>query len=131
MRDLAMTVLSLIRTRADVSRWSTANGHAEQMLRAAEILERAIRVDDPTVIFSVTQQANASAPKVIMRTDESRTFPALSVDKRGKLIDLTLPILFRTAYEWAGFADLGIGTRLACRAAPRRVGPRLRPWQSG
>lgn len=48
-----------------------------------------------------------------------------------KLTDLILPISFRRAYEWAGFADLRIGTWLACGPHRGGVGPRLCTWQSG
>lgn len=71
MSDLAEAVLPLIRTRADLWRWSTANEHGRQMQEAVAILRQAAGSDDPTVVFAVTQKAIASALKVIMRADDS------------------------------------------------------------
>jgi hypothetical protein len=69
--DLADAVLPLIRTRADVWRWSAADEHGRQMHEAVEILEQAAETEDPAVVFAVTQKAIASALKVIMRADDS------------------------------------------------------------
>ncbi len=71
MSDLADAVLPLIRTRADLWRWSAANEHGCQMLEAVAILEEASDSEDPAVVFAVTQKAIASALKVIMRADDS------------------------------------------------------------
>lgn len=71
MSQLADTVLPLIRTRAQVWRWSVANQQGRQMLDAVEILEAAAETDDPADVFAVTQKAIASALKVIMRADDS------------------------------------------------------------
>ena len=71
MSDLAEAVLPLIRTRADLWRWSTANEHGRQMHEAVAILRQAAESDDPAVVFAVTQKAIASALKVIMRADDS------------------------------------------------------------
>jgi tetratricopeptide (TPR) repeat protein len=71
MSDLAEAVLPLIRTRADLSRWSAANEHGRQMHEAVTILRQAADTEDPAVVFSVTQKAIASALKVIMRADDS------------------------------------------------------------
>ena len=69
--DLAEAVLPLIRTRADIWRWSAANDHGRRMNDAVEILERAAETEDPALVFAVTQKAIASALKVIMRADDS------------------------------------------------------------
>jgi tetratricopeptide (TPR) repeat protein len=69
--DLAETVLPLVRTRADLWRWSTANEHGRQMQEAVAILEEASETEDPAVVFAVTQKAIASGLKVIMRADDS------------------------------------------------------------
>jgi tetratricopeptide (TPR) repeat protein len=69
--DLAETVLPLVRTRADLWRWSTANEHGRQMQEAMAILEEAAETEDPAIVFAVTQKAIASALKVIMRADDS------------------------------------------------------------
>lgn len=61
MIDLAATVLPLIRTRADLWRWSAANEHGRQMSEAVAILEEASETEDPAVVFAVTQKAIASA----------------------------------------------------------------------
>jgi tetratricopeptide (TPR) repeat protein len=69
--ELAEGVLPLIRTRADLWRWSVANEHGRQMHEAVAILEEAAETEDPAVVFAVTQKAIASAVKVIMRADDS------------------------------------------------------------
>ena len=69
--ELAEAVLPLIRTRADLWRWSAADEHGRQMHDAVTILEEAAETDDPAVVFAVTQTAIASAVKVIMRADDS------------------------------------------------------------
>lgn len=71
MSDLAEAVLPLIRTRADLWRWRTANEHGRQMHEAVAILSRAAESEDPAVVFAVTQKAIASTLKVIMRADDS------------------------------------------------------------
>jgi tetratricopeptide (TPR) repeat protein len=69
--SLADAVLSLIRTRADLYRWSAANAHGTQMLEAVALLEQAAETDDPATVLAVTQKALASATKVIRRADDS------------------------------------------------------------
>jgi tetratricopeptide (TPR) repeat protein len=71
MSDLAETVLPLVRTRADLWRWSTANEHGRQMQEAVAILEEAAETEDPAIALAVTQKAIASALKVVMRADDS------------------------------------------------------------
>jgi tetratricopeptide (TPR) repeat protein len=68
---LADAVLPLIRTRADVWRWSIADAHGARMHEAVAILRQAAEDDDPAEVFAVTQRAIASALKVIMRADDS------------------------------------------------------------
>ena len=68
---LSAAVLPLIRTRADLHRWSVANAHGAQMHQAVAILEAAAETEDPTIVLAVTQQAIASALKVVMRADDS------------------------------------------------------------
>ena len=63
MSELADAVLPLIRTRADLHRWSASNAHGAQMHEAVDLLEEAARSGDPAVLFSVTQRAIASALK--------------------------------------------------------------------
>jgi tetratricopeptide (TPR) repeat protein len=69
--ELADAVLPLIRTRADLWRWSAANDHGRQMHDAVEMLRAAAETEDPADVFAVTQKAIASALKVIMRADDS------------------------------------------------------------
>jgi len=71
MTELADAVLPLIRTRADLHRWSTANAHGRQMHEAVGLLEHAAGVQDPTIVLAVTQKAIASAVAVIRRADDS------------------------------------------------------------
>ena len=61
----------LIRTRADLHRWSASNEHGWQMQQAVTTLEQAADTEDPAVVLAVTQKAIASALKVIMRADDS------------------------------------------------------------
>ncbi|MEX1105039.1 MAG: DUF6880 family protein [Ilumatobacteraceae bacterium] len=68
---LADAVLPLIRTRADLWRWNTANAHGREMHEAVDILERAIPSTDPAEVYAVTHKALASAIKVIARADDS------------------------------------------------------------
>jgi len=63
---LADAVLPLIRTRAEVWQWNTANAHGDRMLEAVAILRQAAEDDDPVDVFAVTQRAIASALKVII-----------------------------------------------------------------
>lgn len=83
--DLAEAVLPLIRTRADVWRWSTANAHGRDMHEAIDILERAIPSTDPAEAYAVTHKALASAIKVIARADDSS---GIIGDACRRLLDL-------------------------------------------
>ncbi len=71
MTSLADTVLALIRTRADLSRWGTANAHGSDMHQAIDVLEAARPSTDPTEFYTVVPAALASAVKVIARADDS------------------------------------------------------------
>jgi hypothetical protein len=68
---LADTVPPLIRTRADLHRWSAASAHGRQMNEAVDILEEAIPDTDAVDVFTVTQKALTSAITVIARADDS------------------------------------------------------------
>jgi hypothetical protein len=69
--ELADTVLPLIRTRADLWRWSASNAHGAQMHEAVQLLRDAAETEDPTTVLAVTQRAIASSMSVIMRADDS------------------------------------------------------------
>lgn len=71
MTGLANAVLPLIRTRADLHRWSAANAHGTQMHHAVDVLEAAIGIDDPAEVYAVTHKALAGSLKVIRRADDS------------------------------------------------------------
>ena len=71
MTRLADAVLPLIRTRADLSRWSASNAHGRQMQEAVDNLVAAIPRADPAEAYAVTHKALASAIKVIARADDS------------------------------------------------------------
>jgi len=77
---LADAVLPLIRTRADLSRWSASNAHGRQMHEAVDILEAAIPTTDSAEVYTVTHKALASAIKVIARADPagSSVVPAVA-----------------------------------------------------
>lgn len=71
MTSLADAVHPLIRTRADLHRWSAANAHGRQMHEAVDILDEAIPTTEPAEVYSVTHKALTSAVKVIARADDS------------------------------------------------------------
>jgi len=71
MVSLADAVLPLIRTRADLHRWSASNAHGRQMHQAVDVLEAAIQGTDPSQVYAVTHKALVSAVKVIARADDS------------------------------------------------------------
>ena len=85
MSDLADAVLPLIRTRADLLRWSASNEHGRQMHDAVDILERAFTAEDAMVVFKVTQKAIASGLTVILRADDSS---GVIGDAVGRLLEL-------------------------------------------
>lgn len=71
MNTLTDAVLPLIRTRADLWRWATANAHGRDMNEAVDILEATTPATDPAEVYAVTHKALASAIKVIARADDS------------------------------------------------------------
>ena len=71
MTTFADAVLPLIRTRADLYRWSLANAHGRDMHEAVDILEAALPTTDPVEAHRVTERALTSALKVIARADDS------------------------------------------------------------
>ena len=71
MTSLADTVLPLVRTRADLSRWGAANEHGRQMHEAIDVLEASLPTANPAEVYAVVQAALASAVKVIARADDS------------------------------------------------------------
>ncbi len=89
MTELADTVLTLIRTRADLHWRSKTTAHGEQMLRAVDILSTAAGTD-PADVFAVSHKAIASSLKLIMRADDSDGF-------MGDAIRALLDIHARTA----------------------------------
>lgn len=82
---LADAVSPLIRTRADLHRWSAANAHGRQMHEAIDVLEAAIPEADPGDVYAVTHKALASAVKVIARADDSS---GIIGDACRRLLDL-------------------------------------------
>jgi tetratricopeptide (TPR) repeat protein len=100
--DLAEAVLPLIRTRADLWRWSTANEHGRQMHEAVAILQQAAESDDPTNVFAVTQKAIASALRVIMRADDSS---GIIGDACRALLDLHTEVAARAKPPVAKLVD--------------------------
>jgi hypothetical protein len=68
---LADAVLPLIRTRADLSRWSASDAQGRQMHEAVDNLEAAIPTTDPAEIYAVAHKALSNALKVIARADDS------------------------------------------------------------
>ncbi len=70
MSDLADAVLPLIRTRADLWRWSAANTHGRQMHEAVDLLEAA-QDPPPAERLAVCQKAIVSAVGVMLKADDS------------------------------------------------------------
>ncbi len=71
MTDLASSVLPMIRTRADLHRWSDTDRHGALMHEAVDILETASVEYDPQEVFVVTTRALASSIVIIARADDS------------------------------------------------------------
>ncbi len=71
MGPLAAAVLPLIRTRADLHRWSSANQHGMVIHEAVDLLEQALPTEEPVEVHAVTHKALTSAIKVIARADDS------------------------------------------------------------
>lgn len=109
MTSLTDTVLPVIRTRADLSRWGAANAHGSDMHRAIDVLEAARPSTDPTEFYTVVHAALASAVKVIARADDSSGIigdacrrlldlhPRAAADARvaaGKLVDWMVKFQF-------------------------------------
>ncbi len=69
--ELAEEVLPLIRTDADLHRWSAANEHGRRMHRAIDLLEDAVDTRESADVFAVTSKALASAIAIISRADDS------------------------------------------------------------
>lgn len=83
--SLADAVLPLVRTRADLHRWSVANAHGVQMHDAVDLLEQAVESEDPATVYAVTHRALASAMKLIARADDSS---GIIGDACRRLLDL-------------------------------------------
>lgn len=54
-------MLPLIRTRAELYRWSASNAHGSQVHQAVDILEAAIPISDQADAYKVTHKALAKA----------------------------------------------------------------------
>ncbi len=82
---LAAAVLPLVRTRADLHRWSAANAHGAQMHEAVDNLEAGLPTADRSEAYAVTHKALASAMTVIARADDSS---GIIGDACRRLLDL-------------------------------------------
>lgn len=82
---LTDAVLPLIRTRADLYRWSAANEHGGRMHEGIDVLESALPTADPADAYAVTRKALASAITVIARADDSS---GIIGDACRRLLDL-------------------------------------------
>ena len=71
MTSLADAVLPLVRTRADLHRWSAANAYGRELYEAVALLRQAAQDEPADEVFAVTQRAIASALRVILRADDS------------------------------------------------------------
>jgi hypothetical protein len=149
VNTLSDVVLPLIRTRADVHRWSAANAHGRQMHEGVDILEAALPTMDPAEVYAVTHKALASAIKVIARADDSSGIigdacrrlldlhPKVAADARipaGKLVDWMMKFQFDGGVDYfeldsvAYAPALGLQGMAAYRAkldeVARGLGPR-------
>ena len=70
-KDLAQSVLPLIRARGELYRKAIANAHGREMHDAVDLLEEALQTGDPKEVFIVTQKAITSAMYVIAKADDS------------------------------------------------------------
>ena len=71
MSSLADAVLPLVRTRAELHRWSADNAYGRQLDEAVARLQQAARDEPADEVLGVTQRAIASALRVIGRADDS------------------------------------------------------------
>lgn len=85
MTSLADTILPLIRTRADLHRWSAANAHGSDMHEAIDVLQAPRVTTDPTEFYTVVHAALTSAVKVLARADDSS---GIIGDACRRLLDL-------------------------------------------
>jgi hypothetical protein len=69
--NLGDVVLGLLRTRADLHRWSAANAHGRQMHEAVDLLREAAGSADPAALLPIVERATAAAVRVILRADDS------------------------------------------------------------
>lgn len=99
---LADDVLPLIRTRADLHRWSASTQHGRQMHMGVDILAAAIDTTDPGEFYTVTHKALASAVKVIARADDSS---GVIGDACRRLLDLHPRAAHRAGISPAKLAD--------------------------
>ena len=115
MTSLSETVLRLIRTRADLSRWGAANAHGRQMHEAIDMLEAATPTTDAAEAYAVVHAGLASAVKVIARADDSSGIigdacyrllalhPKLAASARvapGKLVDWMMKFQFDSDVDY-------------------------------
>lgn len=71
MGSLADQVLPLVRTRAELHRWSTANSYGRDVHEALGLLLDAARTQPAGDVLKVTERALASALRGIARADDS------------------------------------------------------------
>jgi hypothetical protein len=69
--NLGETVLGLIRTRSDLSRWNAANAHGRQMHEAVDLLRDAAGTHDAAGLLAIVEKAINSAIRVVLRADDS------------------------------------------------------------
>lgn len=157
MGNLADAVPPLIRTRAELIRWSASVAHGDQMHEGIDVLEAAMPTTDPAEIYAVTHRALASAVKVIGRADDSsgvigdacRRLLALHAAAAaaahvpaGKLIDWMMKFQFENEVDFfeldpvayaAALGGKGIEAyRARLRDVEARLGPRPQDrWSSG
>lgn len=158
MTSLADAVLPLIRTRADLHRWSVANAHGRDMHETVDLLEAALPTTDPVEAHRVTERAVRSALKVIARADDSSGIigdacrrllalhPVTAAAARmpvGKLVDWMMAFQFDGIVDYfeldvvdyaPALGDIGIRTyRQRLDAYAAGLGPRPSPedfWSS-
>lgn len=149
---LADAVLPLIRTRADLHRYSSSNQHGRQMHEAIDLLESAIAKNDPTDVYAVTHKALASSIKVIARADDSagiigdacrrllKLHPQVAASAQvpaGKLVDWMMTFQFDGEVDYfeldpvAYAPALGEGGMASYRARLDRIRAKMSPDPDG
>lgn len=139
MAQLADTVLPLVRTRADLHRWSAADADGRQVHAAVDLLEAA--GDTPAAErLAVCQKAITSAVPVLLRADDSSgvlgdavrrllglhaRLAAQAAPPAGRLVDWLIAFQFDGRQDFFEIDPVAYAPALG-ESGPRRYRDRLR-----